>query len=141
MRVILLPLLLLLLLLLLRLLLLLPLLLLLLLLSVETILSAYTRPRTHARTHARTHTRTHARTHAHTHTHTHARVYTDYIKLNTRLKRTTNRLETEELRHQGGTETWQVYCFGNRNVLRFDLKSPERVSVGEEGEGHSMRRV
>ena len=36
-------------------------------------------------------------------------------------------------------KTWQVYNFGKRNVFRLDLnESRERVSVGEEGEGHSM---
>ena len=31
-----------------------------------------------------------------------------------------------------------VYCFGKVTVFRLDLKSPERLSFGEEGEGHSM---
>ena len=35
---------------------------------------------------------------------------------------------------------WQVYSFGKRNVIRLLLNesTPERVSVVEEGEGHSM---
>ena len=34
--------------------------------------------------------------------------------------------------------TWPVYSLGKRNVLGYIWMSPERVSVREEGEGHSM---
>ena len=29
-------------------------------------------------------------------------------------------------------------CLKKRNVFRSDFKGPERISFGEEGEGHSM---
>ena len=38
------------------------------------------------------------------------------------------------------SSTWQVYCFGKRNVLRLNLKEYGKISFGEEGEGHSMYR-
>ena len=54
------------------------------------------------------------------------------------------RLETDEDSSME-QKTWQVYSFGKRNVCRLHLilggyicMGPERVSVGEEGEGHSM---
>ena len=53
------------------------------------------------------------------------------------------RLEVDEENDEDSNtelKTWQVYSFGKRNVLIFDLKEycQEKVSVGEEGEGHSM---
>ena len=41
-------------------------------------------------------------------------------------------------RKHGRSTILAVYKFGKRNVFRLDLMSPERVSVGEEGEGHFM---
>ena len=35
-------------------------------------------------------------------------------------------------------KTWQVYCFGKGNVLRFDLEPREGLCRREKGEGHSM---
>ena len=74
--------------------------------SVETVLS------THKQTH----------THAHRGTHTHRPC--DYTKLNVHnFNGQKQRLEVEE---DGSMEqkTWQVSCFGIRDVLRFDMEEP-----------------
>ena len=92
-------------------------------LSVETIPSAYT----------------HARTHAHIHSHTQAPAHTSIPTMQnliyTQLKRTPNR----DLR-QRKTTAWNGK-HGRAIVLEKEMswgliwRSPERVSVGEEGDG------
>ena len=73
--------------------------------------------------HAHTHARTHARARAHTHTHTHTRAYRQYWQsiIYTQLK--TGGKQRQEKEGDSSTErkTWQVYSFGKRNILRFDL--------------------
>ena len=81
--------------------------------------------------------------HTHTHIHTQAPAHTSILTIQnfmyTQLKTgSRQRLETDE---DSSTERkiWLYIVLGKINVLRFDLnESPERVSVEEEGDGHSM---
>ena len=83
-------------------------------LSVETVLSA------HIHTHIHIHTHTHTHTNTPTHRHPYAWVYWLYETCYTQLKQTANR----DLRWSTEQKTWQwqVYCFGKRNVLRYDWR-------------------
>ena len=77
--------------------------------------------------------RDYSSTHTHMHIHTEAQVHTQAPAhmsiltiqnlICTQFKQTTNRLKVDE---DNSTEwkTRQVYCFGKRNVLRFDSKEP-----------------
>ena len=69
----------------------------------------------------------------------HASLLTIQSLIYTQLKTDSEqRLETDE---DSSTERkiWLYIVLGKINVLRFDLnESPERVSVEEEGDGHSM---
>lgn len=65
--------------------------------------------------------------------HINKHTYTSTHLIYTELKQIKNkRLEVEE---DSGMEqkTWQVYCFGKRHVLRFDLNESREGPVREEG--------
>ena len=97
-------------------------------LSIDYPKRMQTRAHTHARTHARTHTRTHARTHS--------PAFWLYKAKFTQLK-TGSKPRQDGWRQQHGTENIAGLhsCF-----FSCFWTSPERVSVGEEGQGHSNIR-
>ena len=91
----------------------------------------------HSRLHIKEPKHTHTHAHTHTHTHTHTRISWLYKTLCTAILNNNQAFDLEE-DSSADRKIWQVYCLWKKEVLRFDWKSPERVSVGEEGEGHSM---
>ena len=86
----------------------------------------------------------HAHTHTRTHTHTEAPAHTSMIltrqNLCTTQKWAANTFEMDEETAEDCSmkwKTWQVYSFGKRTVLRFDLKE-SREGFCQRGRGRSF---
>ena len=77
-------------------------------------------------------THTHARTHARTHTHTQASAHASISSIQDNKQG----LQAED-DSSSERKTWQIYCFGNRNLLRFDLKE-SRDSLCRRRRGRSF---